>query len=320
MTLRYVIVLAIYVRLGLCNEGTCDSKSEQCTEDKPVKRKVVSSRDWILIDPALNALEQDDPRLIKALQDRFLQPPSNKAYNFSSKTKVRMDGQHGQPIELNDRVFKGKKKGFFIEAGAYDGEKFSNSLFFEVVHKWSGLLVEPNPYVYQDLVKKNRKAWTFPNCFSTKTKPEIVKFDAMGLFGGIENGGVKPGDITTGGLKEEAITKDKSSPYYTPYPRKTLHLQCFPVYSVLLALGNPTVDYFSLDIEGAEIPVLLTIPWDKVDIKVLGVESNHFGEVFEETGKKLERLLRKAGYRFLGRFGLDNMYLKKDGNEEGDDD
>ena len=28
-------------------------------------------------------------------------------------------------------------------------------------------------------------------------------------------------------------------------------LQCFPLYSLLLAVGNPTINYFSLDIEGA---------------------------------------------------------------------
>ena len=42
-----------------------------------------------------------------------------------------------------------------------------------------------------------------------------------------------------------------------------------PLYSILLALGNPTVHYFSLDLEGAEFAVLKTIPWDKVDIQVL---------------------------------------------------
>ena len=47
-----------------------------------------------------------------------------------------------------------------------------------------------------------------------------------------------------------------------------LRLQCLPLYTILLALGNPTVNYFSLDIEGAEYPVLQTIPWDKVDIQV----------------------------------------------------
>ena len=32
-------------------------------------------------------------------------------------------------------------------------------------------------------------------------------------------------------------------------------LQCFPLYSLLLAVGNPTIQYFSLDIEGAEFQV-----------------------------------------------------------------
>ena len=42
-----------------------------------------------------------------------------------------------------------------------------------------------------------------------------------------------------------------------------------PLFSILLALGNPTVHYFSLDLEGAEFAVLKTIPWDKVHIQVI---------------------------------------------------
>ena len=41
-------------------------------------------------------------------------------------------------------------------------------------------------------------------------------------------------------------------------------IQCLPLFSLLLALDNPTVDYLSLDIEGAELRVLETIPWEKV--------------------------------------------------------
>ena len=44
---------------------------------------------------------------------------------------------------------------------------------------------------------------------------------------------------------------------------------CLPFYSVLLAVGNPIVDYFSLDVEGAELPILKSIPWNRVDIKVI---------------------------------------------------
>ena len=43
---------------------------------------------------------------------------------------------------------------------------------------------------------------------------------------------------------------------------------CLPFISILSAIGNPSVDYFSLDIEGVELDVLKTIPWEKVDIKV----------------------------------------------------
>lgn len=44
--------------------------------------------------------------------------------------------------------------------------------------------------------------------------------------------------------------------------------QCFPLYSILSAINMTTVDFFSIDIEGAELDVLKTIPWDKVLIKV----------------------------------------------------
>jgi hypothetical protein len=45
-------------------------------------------------------------------------------------------------------------------------------------------------------------------------------------------------------------------------------VQCFPLYSMLVAVGRTRVDYFSLDVEGSEYKILATIPWHKVDIKV----------------------------------------------------
>ena len=46
--------------------------------------------------------------------------------------------------------------------------------------------------------------------------------------------------------------------------RSEVTKQCFPLYTLLLALGNPKVHYLSLDVEGPEISILKTIPWDKV--------------------------------------------------------
>ena len=48
----------------------------------------------------------------------------------------------------------------------------------------------------------------------------------------------------------------------------TTTVQCFPFYSILLAVNRTRVDFFSLDVEGHELPVLKTIPFHKVDIRV----------------------------------------------------
>ena len=49
---------------------------------------------------------------------------------------------------------------------------------------------------------------------------------------------------------------------------KEIEIQCLPLYSILLALDVTTVDFFSLDIEGSELEILKTIPFDKVTFKV----------------------------------------------------
>ena len=55
-------------------------------------------------------------------------------YNFSQKLdRIDVNGQEQQPIIINEEIFKNRiKDGFFIEAGAFDGETFSNTLFFEL--------------------------------------------------------------------------------------------------------------------------------------------------------------------------------------------
>ena len=87
-------------------------------------------------------------------------------------------------------VEKGASKGsggFFVEAGAFDGEMKSNSLYFEMKYNWTGLLVEPNPTLVSMLVRKQRNAWILPYCLSPIKSPVVVEFDAAGNLGGIIN-------------------------------------------------------------------------------------------------------------------------------------
>ena len=64
---------------------------------------------------------------------------------------------------------------------------------------------------------------------------------------------------------------------------------CFPLHTILFAIGNPSIDYFSLDIEGLELDVLKTIPWDKVDIKVTAIE-----QIIHLITHKLKHYFRQA--------------------------
>jgi hypothetical protein len=45
-------------------------------------------------------------------------------------------------------------------------------------------------------------------------------------------------------------------------------IQCFPLFTILSYLNVTQIDYFSLDVEGNELKVLKTIPFDSVFIKV----------------------------------------------------
>ena len=74
--------------------------------------------------------------------------------------------------------------------------------------------------------------------------------------------------------------------------------QCFPLYSLLTAAAGAdiTVNYLSLDIEGAELQVLQTLPWDKVDIEVITVETAHAGEIFPGTIQDIRQYLEEVGY------------------------
>ena len=183
-----------------------------------------------------------------------------------------------------------KKGGFFIEAGAWDGESESTTLHFELEHGWSGLLVEPLPGRFSELTSKKRKAWSVNTCLSTKTSPETVKFSLAETSETTMSGIMSPNDTQTDSVK----------------------MQCLPLYSLLLSLGNPTVDFLSLDVEGAEFQVLKTIPWSEVDIRAIAVETQFAGEVMAGGREDIFQLLTEEGYTHLDTIARDDIFVKLD--------
>ena len=239
----------------------------------------------VLVKPYHNCLEMDSPHLTSYIKDHLLVSPSTAEYNFSRPldqlNETSLQGEVGQPLEVDQIVYGGElKDGFFIEAGAHDFETNSDSLYFEMKHNWSGLLVEPHPLGFHKGLRTNRKVWGVQTCLSTNTRPETMWFD---LRGSVRN-------ETTREAMAGLVLEENS---------ETVRMQCLPLYSLLLALGNPTVHYLSLDIEGAELPVLKTIPWQKVDIRVMTVETHLAGRIFPGSREDLISYLDQAGYRHL---------------------
>jgi len=76
-------------------------------------------------------------------------------------------------------------------------------------------------------------------------------------------------------------------------------VHCLPLFTLLAAMDFPTVDFFSLDVEGAELGILQSIPWHQIDIRVVLVEFSH--------------LDKKALFDMMTGFGYDNPFdLKED--------
>ena len=200
--------------------------------------------------------------MAQIIKTRFLHQPSKMKYQMTSSThKYGLSGQIGQ-TGIIDKLLKGKQNGFFIESGADDGETFSNSLFFELKRNWTGLLIEPNQKRFEICLRRNRRAYSINACLAIKPYAEEVDFLNAGQVGGIA-------EIPA---SEQLRNLRRGTDKKLVYPGTA---QCFPLYDILEAVGNLVVDFFSLDVEGAEQGVLETIAWDKVDIKLILVEIEH---------------------------------------------
>ena len=63
--------------------------------------------------------------------------------------------QLGQDLEVLS-FYKNKQNGYFVEIGASDGIKLSNTYLLETKYNWKGICAEPIPDKYK-LLCKNRK-------------------------------------------------------------------------------------------------------------------------------------------------------------------
>jgi len=98
---------------------------------------------------------------------------------------------------------------------------------------------------------KHRNAYFLPACLSAAPTPSVVKFMVAGVVGGIKS---EMGDWQKGVAWPEMM------------------MPCYPFNTILDAIGVNHIDYFSLDVELAELAILNTINFGRVRIDVISLE------------------------------------------------
>jgi hypothetical protein len=154
---------------------------------------VYGPQDQLEVDPEtlkqtmqlmLEKRDQYDRKVVDFIRNLLLMPSPNNELNL--RNKKRKHFSQSDQSKYIDELLNGKRDGFFIEAGAFDGESYSNSLFFERERNWTGLLIEPIPRYFNQLKEKKRHAYALNACIA-RDRPIVTEFRVNHALSGIRN-------------------------------------------------------------------------------------------------------------------------------------
>jgi FkbM family methyltransferase len=185
-------------------------------------------------------------------------------------------GMKGEDKYVMSHFFANKNTpGKFIELGALDGHGLSNTLVFQRELGWTGVLIEPQITNYVKL-EDNRRADDVHTLHAAAClKPQLIK-------------------IAGSGGQALASTKGKSTAL------------CEPMSTLLSRTGLDHVDFYSIDVEGSELNVVLTHDWSKVPAFVVMVEMRDVPQDLEKN-RVVRNALKLAGLcRFSSGVGHHN--------------
>lgn len=136
---------------------------------------------------------------------------------------------------------------------------------------WDGFAVEAAPLLYSELHTGARGV--------TSMEAALCEvFDVVEFMG--EDG-------CCAGIATEMSDVHKTAFHQDAKP--SYMVNCVPIGAVTKALGIKTIDYFSLDVEGAELVVLKGFDWENVHVRLVLVELNGQDEEKDEQVRQILR-------------------------------
>ena len=166
----------------------------------------------------------------------------------------------------------------FLEIGAADGVIDSQTLVLEGCFNWNGVLIEPNPTQFASLNSSARRA---------------TKYHAAGCQNGRTVG---ISNYTSGAAAVPELT---SSGYLKRwgahvYKHGLVNVSCIELNTALDSAGHTSVDFISVDTQGAEDHVLKTVDLKRLDL--VQVEAEGYSA---EKNARVRQMLNDAGFRQL---------------------
>jgi FkbM family methyltransferase len=205
--------------------------------------------------------------------------------------------QHKSHSELRQEQFvlfvlNNKQNGFFVEFGAMDGVRASNTYMLEKVHGWTGILSEPNPR-HHDLLKRNRNCVIDFRCVSDRTGVR-VQFQTASVRG-------YPGMV--GHIYRESRSQGD-----------VIEVETLSLNDLLLQNQAPSeIDYISVDTDGSEPLIMKSFDFGQHRVSVWTIEHNQ-----EPWRQDIKDLMESNGYCRVAesQSRYDDWYVHQDILEE----
>ena len=167
------------------------------------------------------------------------------------------------------------RHGTYLEVGGADGITHSNTLALRNELGWSGVLVEPDPSMFH-LLKASRGH--SDRIINAAVSP---------------NGGQGNAELRRAGQLSSLVGHEGEDLHERKRKQHNDIVNVTTIDLTDLMAGMRRLDYFSLDVEGAETSIIESIKWHQIEPPLLiTVEHNYR----EEEKKRLKGLLEAQGY------------------------
>jgi FkbM family methyltransferase len=165
--------------------------------------------------------------------------------------------------------------GFFVEFGAADGIELSNTLLLERGYGWRGILAEPHPNYGSALHANRPTAAVSTKCVWSRTGERIAFAQTRNpLFSTVVS-------VASSDLDRKKRMKSRR-----------VEVETISLNDLLSSCAAPaTIDFMSVDVEGAELEILRAFDFDRWRVRLFAVEHNH-----TPAERDLDALMNRNGY------------------------